>query len=52
MNSEHERTHIERAERWAAMEWILVGGRRWCGEPEAGQRQDGEQAGEPYAAGR
>ena len=29
MNSEHERTHIERAERWAAMEWILVGGRRW-----------------------
>ena len=28
-SSEHERTPIERAERWALMEWILVGGRRW-----------------------
>jgi hypothetical protein len=28
-NSEHQYTPIERAERWAVMEWILVGGRRW-----------------------
>lgn len=28
-SSEQDYTRIERAERWAIMEWILVGGRRW-----------------------
>lgn len=29
MTSEHDQTRVERAEGWAIMEWIVVGGRRW-----------------------
>jgi hypothetical protein len=29
MPYEQDHDRIERAERWALMEWILVGGRRW-----------------------
>jgi hypothetical protein len=29
VTSEHDRSRVERAERWFLMEWILVGGRRW-----------------------
>lgn len=29
MTSEHYLSRVKRAERWAIMEWVLVGGRRW-----------------------
>jgi hypothetical protein len=29
VTSEHDLSRVKRAERWAIMEWIFVGGRRW-----------------------
>ncbi|HTD07765.1 MAG TPA: hypothetical protein VK680_02640 [Solirubrobacteraceae bacterium] len=29
MTSEHDLSRVKRAERWALVEWIVVGGRRW-----------------------
>jgi hypothetical protein len=29
VTSEHDLSRVKRAERWALMEWIMVGGRRW-----------------------
>jgi hypothetical protein len=29
VTSEHDLSPVKRAERWALVEWIVVGGRRW-----------------------
>lgn len=29
MSTDDRRSGVERARRWALMEWILIGGRRW-----------------------